>query len=213
MPDLVKLTEDFEAEADKLIDDYFEEHHPTTKPELVTNWEKKLIIKQLALANSRKEIVRKINVLRKEEGLPELNLQFDTHYYRVKYSALIEIVSVHYARNIAKIYRFANRLTRIGKLNEIAEGVLERIRDRDDLAKDGQLGPAKERLHNENIKLFLALIDGLDKNMGHLRPTKADSVVKRVEANQVDIKKSIEGFLRRNSDRLPIDATFTEVKN
>jgi len=177
--------------------------------------EKKLVIRELALANKKSEIVRKLNDLRAEANLPELSPTFDIFYYAREFAPLVEDISLSYASNLAKKYRFANKITRIGKLNDIAESVLDRIHGRDSLEK---LGEKAERQHNENIKLFTQLLSSIDEEMGKLKITKVDISVrnsdKPVIENAADVKRLIEGALKdRFKDQLPhsVDANFSEI--
>ena len=149
------VVQDFESEIDEQIDRFFESKRVTI--DQAEMMEKRFIIKELALASKKTEIVRRLNEWRIERGLPELNPNFDLYYYQKEYAELIESISLAYAQNIMKKYRFANRITRIAKLNEIAEGVLDRVKAREEDAAKLLLKEKIEKVHNENIKTLAQL--------------------------------------------------------
>lgn len=206
------VKQDFEQEIDSVIDRYFSERGVVK--DLLEISEKKLIIKELALANKKSEIVRKLNDLRLEANLPALLPTFDIFYYAREYAPLIEDISLQYASNLAKKYRFANKITRIGKLNDIAESVLDRVQQRE----GKELPEKEEKQHNENIKLFSQLLSSIDEEMGKLKMTKVDISVrnssKPIIENAADVKKLIEGAIKdRFKDQLPssVDANFSDI--
>ena len=204
---------DFESEADKIIDKYFAERGVTK--DLLEIDEKKLIIKELALSNRKSEIIPKLNEHRRVSGLPLLERSFDIFYYAREYALLIEDISLHYAVNLAKKFRFANRITRIAKLNDVAETVLERINTRNE--KEA-LGGKEESIHNDNIKLFSQLLNSIDEQMGKLHVTKLDVSVRDAAAtpvlsNPAEIKSIIADTLKKYSNQLPasVDANFSSI--
>lgn len=177
--------------------------------------EKKLVIKELALANKRAEIVPKLNQFRAEKGLPQLTAAFDIFYYAKEYSEIIEDVSLEYAKNISKKYRFANRVTRIAKLNDLAEAILDRISKRENFL-GGELpsDPREESAHNFNIKLFSQLISAIDEQMGRLKMTRIDVKVGSSDAQTPEeIKQLVQDVLQKYNRQLPasVDANFTNV--
>jgi hypothetical protein len=203
---------DFEAEIDVTIDRYFAEKGIIQ--DTIDLEEKKFIIKELALANKKSEIVPKLNGLREAKSLPLLSGDFDIFYYAKEYAQLIEDISMTYALNLAKKFRFANRITRIGKLNDVAEGVLDRINKRESEGVKAIVEPT----HNANIKLFAQLISAIDEQMGKLKVTRLDVNVNRGEVKQLaenaaDIKAMVGEALKKFSNQLPssVDANFTEV--
>jgi len=202
---------DFESEADGAIDKFFSERGVVR--DLLEISEKKLIIKELALANKKSEIVPKLNALREQAGLPVLSKDFDIFYYAREYAPLIEDISLHYAKNLAKKYRFAGRVTRIAKLNDVAESVFDRITTRNSLES---LPPKQESVHNDNIKLFAQLLNAIDEQMGKLKQTVVDVNVKHSDATLQDpaaVKTLVEDIFKRYSKQLPasVDANFKEV--
>jgi len=204
---------DFESEADKIIDKYFAERGVTK--DLLEIDEKKLIIKELALSNRKSEIIPKLNEHRRVLGLPLLERSFDIFYYAREYALLIEDISLHYAVNLAKKFRFANRITRIAKLNDVAETVLERINARNEKES---LGGKEESIHNDNIKLFSQLLNSIDEQMGKLHVTKLDVSVRDAAAtpvlsNPAEIKSIIADTLKKYSNQLPasVDANFSNI--
>lgn len=120
---------------------------------------------------------------------------------------------MHYAANLAKKYRFANRVTRIGKLNDVAETVHDRIM----LRQDKKLAEREERLHNENIKLFQMLLNAIDENMGKLKLTKIDVSVRSGDQPKLEdpliVKQLVADAIKRHLPQLPeaVDANFTNV--
>lgn len=203
---------DFEAEIDATIDKFFAEKGIIT--DVVSLDEKKFIIKELALANKKSEIVPKLNSLREAKGLPLLSGDFDIFYYVKEYAQLIEDISATYALNLSKKYRFANRITRIGKLNDVAEGILDRINKREN---EG-VSPRAEPTHNNNIKLFAQLMSAIDEQMGKLKVTRIDVGVsngnqKQIAETSADIQSLITQALKKHSAQLPsaIEANFTDV--
>lgn len=202
---------DFESEADSAIDKYFSERGVVK--DLLEISEKKLIIKELALANKKSEIVPKLNALRQEAALPLLTANFDIFYYAREYAPLIEDISLHYAKNLAKKYRFAGKITRIAKLNDVAESVLDRINQRNTLEA---IPPKQEAIHNDNIKLFAQLLNAIDEQMGKLKQTVVDVNVKHSDtslANPEAVKALAENLFKRYTNQLPssVDANFKEV--
>jgi hypothetical protein len=211
---VVPTDSQFEVVADKIIDKYFAEH--TVVKDLLEIEEKKTIIKELALANRKSEIIPKLNERRKALGLPLLGRDFDLFYYAREYALLVEDISLHYAANLAKKFRFANRITRISKLNDVAESVLERINARN---SDNLPSLKEESLHNENIKLFSQLLGAIDEQMGKLHVTKLDVNVREGAKLQEitsagDVTKIINDALRKKfADQLPasVEANFSNV--
>jgi hypothetical protein len=134
-------------------------------------------------------------------------------YYAKQYAPLVEDISLHYATNIAKKFRFANRVTRIGKLNDIAEAVFERIKEREEVI----LTERTEKLHNENIKIFASLLSAIDENMGKLKITRIDVNVGNANTPKLDdpdvMRKMITDQIRKYTGQLPtsVEANFTEV--
>jgi len=210
--DLQQAPSSFEYETliDKKIDDFL-----ASKGSKVDNLsldEKKLVIKELALANKRAEIVPKLNVLRSEKGLPALNAAFDIFYYAKEYSEIIEDVSLEYAKNISKKYRFANRVTRIAKLNDLAESILDRIAQRE--KHTGEMDLKEESAHNFNIKLFAQLIGDIDEQMGRLKMTRIDVKVGSSDTpSSEEVKQLIADVMKKFNNQLPaaLDANFTNV--
>jgi hypothetical protein len=203
---------DYESEIDGAIDAFFASKG--VLKDLIELEEKKLIVRELALANKKSEIVPKLNELRRSKNLPELQYDFDIFYYAREYAELIEDISSKYALNLAKKYRFANRVTRIAKLNEVAESVLDRIHGREGRG----LSEREEGRHNDNIKIFAQLLNAVDEQMGKLKMTKIDVNINRGEQKAqldgaVDFRKMIEETLRRYSSQLPaaVDANFTDI--
>jgi hypothetical protein len=214
--DLQQAPASFEYEdlIDKKIDLFLADKG--SREDLLSLEEKKLVIKELALANKRAEIVPKLNDLRAQRSLPALNAGFDIFYYAKEYSEIIEDVSLEYAKNISKKYRFANRVTRIAKLNDLAESILDRIAKREELfGGQHEHDPKEEAAHNFNIKLFSQLIGSIDEQMGRLKMTRID--VKVDSANSVtsaeDVKRLIGDVMKKYSGQLPsaVDANFTNV--
>lgn len=206
---------DFETEADLAIDKYFAEKGVVK--DVIELSEKKFIIKELAIANKKSEIVPKLNSQRRTLGLPEINPDFDIQYYAKEYAPIIEDISLHYAKNLAKKYRFANRITRISKLNELAESILNRIHTRE--GEDVMaVGDKEEKLHNENIKLFTQLVNAIDEQMGKLKLTKIDVNVRQGdEKAQLEtpeaIREAVKEAIQRYRPQLPgsVDANFKDV--
>lgn len=213
MNDLAIKPNEFEAEIDTKILEYLG-RSGSGDLNLVDVEEKRLIIKELALCNKKTEIVPKLNAIRRDKGLPELRKDFDIYYYQKQYSELIEAISLEYAKNLAKKYRFANRIVRVAKLNEIAEAVLDRIQFRD--GKE-DLKEKEEKLHNENIKVFAQLINTIDEQMGKLKITNIDLNIRNeaarpVIANAGDVQQLITEAIKKYSNQLPssVDANFVD---
>jgi hypothetical protein len=212
LQELEKITVDFEREADLLIDKYLAEK--TTQQDFVDLAEKKLILKELAMASKKSEIVKKLNGIRESKNLPIIQPNFDLFYYQQEYAPLVESLSLHYAQNLAKKFRFASRITRVAKLHEIAEDVLDRIRQRDEFG----IKAKEEKLHNENIKIFAQLLSAIDEQMGKLKITKIDIGVRSNEKPILETAEGVKKFItealeNRFRDQLPssVDANFTEI--
>lgn len=213
----LQIVSDFESEIDTQIDRFFEQKRVTI--DQAEMQEKRFIIKELALASKKSEIIKRLNDYRTERGLPVLGDKFDLFYYQKEYAELIESISLAYAQNIMKKYRFANRITRIGKLNEIAESILDRIRAREDDALQLKLDFREEKVHNENIKIFTTLLATVDEQMGKLKITQIDVNVrsqneKPLITNADDIKELIrKTIVDKYSEQLPnsVDANFVDL--
>lgn len=215
--EVVKVVNDFETDIDASIDRFFETKRITIDRAEMS--EKRFIIKELALASKKSEIVKKLNEFRRERGLPELAERFDLAYYQKEYAEIIESISLAYAQNIIKKYRFAGRIPRVAKLNEIAESVLDRIKEREELASKLELPTLEEKVHNENIKIFATLLAAIDEQMGKLKVTTIDvnlrsqsdkPVIQNAQEMQDFIKNEI---LKKYSNQLPnaVDANFVDV--
>lgn len=214
--DLVKVNFDFESDIDDKIVSYLA--GSGSGDDLISIDEKRIIIRELALCNKKSEIVPLLNELRAEKGLPELSKTFDIYYYQKKYSDLIESISLEYAQNLAKKYRFANRIVRVAKLNEVAEGILDRINARQAEMSDGSISQEAEKLHLSNIKVFRELINAVDEQMGKLKITKIDVNVaankdKPMISGAEDIKQLIVESMKKYATQLPssVDANFTDT--
>lgn len=211
--DLQQAPSSFEYEVliDRKIDDFLASKG--SKVDNLSLEEKKLVIKELALANKRAEIVPKLNEIRAERGLPTLTAAFDIFYYAKEYSEIIEDVSLEYAKNISKKYRFANRITRIAKLNDLAEALLERINAAEE-TRSYTADVKNESVHNSTIKLFSQLIGAIDEQMGRLKMTRIDVKVGTSDApNAEEVKQLITDVMKKFNNQLPaaLDANFTNV--
>lgn len=210
--DLQRAQLDFESEADEVIDRYFAEKG--VQKDVLELWEKKMIVKELALAQKRSEIIEKLNSKRRELSLPEIQDGFDIFYYQKEYAPLVEDISLHYAANLSKKFRFANRITRIAKLNDIAEGVLTRVRARENRV----LQSKEESLHNDNIKLLSQLMSAIDEQMGKIKLTRIDVNVRKDSEkltleNPQAMRDMVGEALKRYVGQLPasVDANFNDV--
>lgn len=214
--EVVVKSNDFESEIDASIDRFFESKRITVDQAEMS--EKRFIIKELALSSKKSEIVKKLNDIRSERGLPALSEKFDLYYYQKEYAEIIESISLSYAQNIIKKYRFAGRIPRVAKLNEIAEGVLDRIEERRPLASSLSLNIHEEKVHNENIKVFASLLAAIDEQMGKLKITTIDVNLrsqsdKPIVQNAQEMQDLIKSAIQKYSNQLPnsVDANFVDM--
>lgn len=198
--------EDYEVQADRLIDEHFAQSGAHV--DNVDLEEKRIILKEMAQASSRREIIKAINTRRSSLNLPLLDEKFDLFFYKKNYGSLIDTLTALYAENLAKRFRFANRITRIGKLNDIAELVFEHVQELPTMDKD----------YRDSVRLFSQLVAQIDEQMGKLRVVKIEKRIEQVNATPVIedaaalqelIRKTLQGKL----GQLPtsVDATFSEV--
>jgi len=212
-----KSSDDFEQKADILIEQYFAEKG--SRQDNVELDEKRLIIKELALASKKSEIISHLNTLRTAKNAPLIGNDFDIYYYKTEYASLIETLSLYYAENLSKKYRLAGRITRIAKLSDMAEAILDRIRMREEIFATGEITQKLEELHNQSIKLFSQLCNAIDEQMGKLKITKIDLSVrsqneKSITEGAADVRNMIEEALRTKfREQLPaaLDANFVDI--
>jgi hypothetical protein len=215
--ELQALTEDFEERADRIIDKAFAA--VGARKDSLSMEEKRLVIKEFALAAKEKEVLGKLNEYRHSRELPVLHEHFDVGYYNRTYRLLVEDVALLYAENLSKKFRFANRLVRIAKISDLLEHMTARIEARKGQAEELKLDRHEERAHNDNIKLATLLFDELDEQMGKLKLTKIDINVRKDEdrpapTSPEDIKNLVvEAIKGRFAHQIPsaVDANFSEV--
>jgi hypothetical protein len=213
----VERTEiDFEDDADKVIDRVFADEG--ARQDTLSLEEKRIVIKELALQASQKEVVGKLNEYRGARLLPLIQEKFDITHYKQRYPTLIDDVALLYAKNLARKFRFADRLFRVAKLSALCEHLNTRIEARKEAAEDLKLDRHEERAHNDTIKLLSQLTDEIDTQMGKIRLTQIDINVndgekKPMITNANDVKEMVAQFLKRSVGSLNsiVDANFSEV--
>jgi hypothetical protein len=99
--------------------------------------EKENIVISFALRFSPQEILEVINEARVQRGEPTVIIQ-NINFYRVAYQDLIDQIWAFAAVRIGDLYSYADKVHRIGKLNELAESLRNKVMARiyrDDFSK------------------------------------------------------------------------------
>lgn len=179
--------------------------------------DRKFIIIGLALRMSEKEILRIVNEGREKDNQPKL-MPINLYYYRVKYAEIVDQVYATVALRIGETYRFADKIFRISRYNELAEILFEKSVDG---LKNTVGGPDDMTVKLTN--LYLKTSDKINQEMGgkslldHFKPHQKKDETEIEDANIVD-KNDVEAILQeRYGAQLPKAITqkieFTDFTN
>jgi len=177
----------------------------------VTMSDREIIVIGLALRMTNNEIARMVNDERKKYDRPAIT-GFSISYYRKKYSDLVDEVYSEIAVRIGEIYTYADKLKRIGRYDELAQLMRQKV-----VAEfEGAGEPSETALKIAN--LYIRVLDKLNAEMGG--KSLLDGMIQRRGEDNLpdtglpanDMKEVIQDTLEaRYANQLP-ERSMTKIK-
>ena len=100
---------------------------PTNEDIKITVEEKETIIIGLALRVPDRVIINELDAARKARNHDKKFVLANLFYYKKQYKELIDDIYVELATRVGEVFRFSDKLHRIGKLNDLAEALHEQV--------------------------------------------------------------------------------------
>src|SRR3990172_13276832 len=134
-----------------------------------TEFERETVLVGLVLRLSQKEILREINRIRQIQGIKPLD-HFYIGSFKRRYGTIIDELYANAAIRIGEIYKYSDKLFRIGRYNELAGVLHKTVVDQLEMGID-------EDIVIKKAHLYLKVLQNLNAEMGNV--TMKDMIRRR----------------------------------